>query len=102
MNRAEYNDANRQSALDVVVSGRVQGVGYRFFCLRKANEYGICGWARNCPDGTVQVLAVGRDEAVKEFVAELGRGPTFGKVENIAVNDVSETNTAVFSEFLIR
>jgi acylphosphatase len=90
MDREESNTDIPTTARKVVVSGRVQGVGYRFFCQRKANEFGVRGWAKNCADGTVQVMAVGSVEALRDFVAELGRGPRFGKVEGVAVSNVPD------------
>ncbi len=98
----EDGASNRRKALEVVVSGHVQGVGYRFFCQRKAHKYGIGGWARNCPDGTVQVRAFGFDEAVEKFVVDLGKGPRFGRVDDVLVRDISETNTAILNEFSIK
>ena len=75
-----------EDIVKIIVSGRVQGVGFRFYCQRKAHEFGISGWARNCSNGTVEVRASGTDEALSEFVTALKRGPKFGRVEDISVN----------------
>ncbi len=90
MDRTEGNSPNETQARVVVVSGRVQGVGYRFFCQRKAHEYGVRGWAKNCADGTVQVMAVGSADSLREFLAELSRGPRFGRVEDVAISDAPQ------------
>jgi len=81
-----------EGMVKIIVSGRVQGVGYRFFCQRKAHEFGISGWARNCSNGTVEVRASGADDALSEFVTALKRGPKFGRVEDISVNQFADGN----------
>ncbi len=59
----------------VVVSGRVQGVGFRFFAEEWAQRLGLGGHARNLPDGRVEVAAEGPEEAVREFLDAVRRGP---------------------------
>ncbi|MGH7560513.1 MAG: acylphosphatase [Gemmatimonadales bacterium] len=66
-----------------LVSGAVQGVGYRFFARRTALRLGVTGWVRNLPDGRVECLAVGTAEAVAAFAAELRRGPPFARVDRV-------------------
>jgi acylphosphatase len=65
------------------VSGRVQGVGYRYFVLREAEALGIAGFARNLPDGRVEVVAEGGEEAVRRFEERLGQGPAFAAVTGV-------------------
>jgi acylphosphatase len=65
------------------VNGRVQGVGYRYFVLREAEALGITGFARNLPDGRVEVVAEGPDEALARFEARLRQGPAFATVTNV-------------------
>jgi acylphosphatase len=76
-----------------LVSGRVQGVFYRATCVRKAEELGITGYARNLPDGRVEVLACGADSAVREFVAWLWEGSAASKVS--AVDSVEVDPAAI-------
>jgi len=66
------------------VSGRVQGVFYRATCVRKATELALTGFARNLPDGRVEVLACGDDTAVAEFVGWLWEGSPASKVTDVA------------------
>jgi acylphosphatase len=66
-----------------VVQGRVQGVGYRYFVLQQAEALGINGYARNCPDGTVEVVAEAPDEALRDFEGRLREGPAFARVEGL-------------------
>ncbi|PYO39823.1 MAG: acylphosphatase [Gemmatimonadetes bacterium] len=71
-----------------VVQGRVQGVGFRWFVLREARRLGLIGVARNLADGTVEVLAEGRDEAVAELARALSRGPSMAQVERVDKSDL--------------
>ena len=72
-------------AVRVVVSGRVQGVGYRAFVARRAQELGLGGWVRNRPDGSVEAEAAGPEDALRAFVTALRAGPRMA-----VVTDASE------------
>ena len=63
-----------------VVRGRVQGVGYRYFVLREAEGLGVSGFARNLPDGSVEVVAEGDDPVLLQLEERLRKGPSFAKV----------------------
>jgi acylphosphatase len=69
------------------VSGRVQGVGYRFFVLEAAQVEGLRGWVRNLPDGDVDGVAEGDREAVDRFTHKLSRGPAQARVDHVDVQD---------------
>ena len=69
----------------LVVTGRVQGVGYRAFVHRRAIELGLGGWVRNRPDGSVEALATGAESATARFVAALREGPRAARVDDVAV-----------------
>jgi len=58
-----------------VVSGRVQGVGFRWFIVREAERLGLTGWTRNLPDGRVEVVAQGDTLALETLAAQLAEGP---------------------------
>jgi acylphosphatase len=64
-----------------VVTGRVQGVGYRYFAQREAQALGVGGHARNLPDGSVEVVAEATPEALQAFGERLSDGPAFAEVE---------------------
>jgi acylphosphatase len=66
-----------------LVSGRVQGVGYRYFACRAAETCGVAGTVRNLPDGTVEAVAEGEPAAVAAFRADLERGPRYGHVDRV-------------------
>jgi len=65
------------------VSGRVQGVGYRYFARQQAERMGVAGFARNLPDGSVEVFAEGEPEALSAFEDVLRQGPSFAEVMNV-------------------
>ena len=68
-----------------IVSGRVQGVGFRFFARRAALDEGVRGWVRNREDGTVETVAHGAPEAVERYFEKLKSGP--GRVTSVDVRE---------------
>ena len=70
-----------------IVSGRVQGVGFRFFAERAARRTGVCGWVRNLPDGSVETVVEGEESAVMRYLDEIRKGPLGGRVSDIRVED---------------
>ncbi len=69
----------------VRVHGVVQGVGFRHFTRRLAESYGIEGYVRNVPDGSVEVVAEGDTQVLKAFLDEVRIGPRFGSVSRVDV-----------------
>ena len=67
-----------------VVTGRVQGVGYRWWCLRQAEALGVRGCVRNTRDGKVEVLARASPDVLRAFEAKLRQGPLPARVEGVA------------------
>lgn len=65
------------------VGGRVQGVGYRAWCVREAQALGLSGWVRNRADGSVEVVAAGRRMSVSELMERCRRGPPGASVEHV-------------------
>lgn len=84
--------------LRLIVTGRVQGVGYRAFTVAQAHALGIEGWVRNRRDGSVEVLAAGDDKAVETLIAACRRGPRFAEVADIAVAPADEPQPHGFIE----
>lgn len=72
-------------ALHVVVTGCVQGVGFRAFVVHRAREQALAGWVRNRPDGSVEVEAHGSPGALEAFVEALREAPRHARVEHAAV-----------------
>ena len=84
-----------------LVEGEVQGVGFRYFAVRRALRIGVSGWVRNLPDGRVEALAEGTVAALAEFEAALRRGPDMALVTNVQVDENSD-ETEVLTSFIIR
>jgi acylphosphatase len=66
-----------------LVSGMVQGVGFRWFVARHARSLGLGGYARNLPDGRVEVVVSGPETALPELEQLLRTGPTYAQVEKV-------------------
>ena len=69
--------------LHILVSGRVTGVGFRYFVERVAQTLKLSGWVRNLPDDRVESVAEGEEKALEDFVAKLRQGPPFARVDEI-------------------
>lgn len=78
--------------LHVVVRGRVQGVGFRWFVRETAERIAIAGWVRNRADGTVEVAAEGEADVLARFRAVLAEGPRGASVES--VDDVDDDSAS--------
>jgi acylphosphatase len=74
-----------------VISGRVQGVGFRYFTEAMAAREGILGWVRNTPEGGVEVSAEGDREALDRFERTLRHGPPGARVERVDIDDLIPT-----------
>jgi acylphosphatase len=71
------------AAYRYLVSGRVQGVGYRYFAMRAADALRVTGFVRNLADGRVEVVGEGPEEVLAEFEEKLRQGPAFASVDVI-------------------
>jgi acylphosphatase len=69
----------------VVVSGRVQGVGYRMWCVQKASLLGLEGWVRNLGDGAVEAVLAGEAAKVTQMIEACSGGPPMAKVSGVSV-----------------
>jgi len=63
------------------ISGRVQGVGYRYFALKQATQLGLTGYVKNRFNGSVEVFAQGESDLVEQFLRILEQGPHFAEVD---------------------
>lgn len=80
----------------VVVRGDVQGVGFRANARAEARRLGLGGFARNLPDGTVEVEIEGADAAVADMVRWLRRGPRWATVASVTVTEIEPRGSAGF------
>ena len=82
-----------------LISGDVQGVGYRFFAQRAAAKHQVVGYVRNCADGTVEALAEGPVTNVESFKHDLATGPQWALVQQ--VEEINLEPTGHYSGFRI-
>jgi acylphosphatase len=71
----------------IILEGRVQGVGYRYFVINQAKKYNIKGRVRNNPDRTVEIIAEGADSQIKLFINKCKVGPPSSVVSNVKQSD---------------
>lgn len=83
----------------VFISGRVQGVGFRYFIQQNAADLNLKGWAKNLADGRVEVVISGNSDRIEQMINKLKEGPSFARVHDLEVNSES---TDDFSGFSIR
>jgi acylphosphatase len=76
------------SAARFVVSGEVQGVGFRWFVARHSRQLGLRGCARNLPDGRVEVVVAGSNEGLEQLELLLGSGPAHARVAGVTRSDI--------------
>ena len=69
--------------IHIEVRGRVQGVGFRWFIVEKAEELNLAGWVRNRPDGNVEIAAAGPREALSRLESAARSGPRGARVEEV-------------------
>jgi acylphosphatase len=89
------SQAKKKTGKKFVISGRVQGVGYRFFAEEWAGQLGIAGYVKNLWDGTVEVYAIGDEVSLEAFKLRLAEGPRMARVSG-----VSESDAAVDKRYL--
>ncbi len=85
-----------------ILSGRVQGVAFRYFTRQTAQRLGLHGWVRNLHDGSVEVRVRGTDTELDEFRELLRQGPPMGRVDLIDEEDLAETEPFCEGFFEIR
>jgi len=86
--------------MHVMITGLVQGVGFRYFVLRRAQAFGVTGWARNLFTGEVEVVAQGDKASLEHLLREVRIGPRSAQVTDVKVawDDTEER----FNSFEIR
>ncbi|TDA26974.1 MAG: acylphosphatase [Archaeoglobi archaeon] len=86
-------------AIEVFISGIVQGVGFRYFTLKVARELGIKGYVKNLPDGRVYIYAVGDEKSLEKLLEKVKIGPPLAVVRDIVVR---EAEPKEFEKFEVR
>jgi acylphosphatase len=82
----------------LIVTGRVQGVGFRQFVAATARDLDLTGWVRNRADGSVEAVVAGTPEAVQTMIERTRRGPAFAAVTDLKVGDAQGS----FERFEVR
>jgi acylphosphatase len=85
--------------VEITVHGRVQGVAFRWYTRKSALSYGLKGWVRNRPDGSVQMVAEGPRDSLEAFCDWTQRGPDHARVDRQEIS-WSQAN-GKFEDFLI-
>lgn len=84
----------------IIISGRVQRVGFRWSAKNEADQLGVTGYVRNMPDGKVEIIAQGPQAAVEALIAWSRRGPSFARVSNMDVTKLAAQGR--YTEFTLR
>ena len=92
--------ADGRIRLEATVRGRVQGVGFRYYVVRRAADLGLSGWVANEPDGSVRCVAEGPNDGIDRLEEILRRGPMGSIVEGVSV--VRMPATGQFAGFSVR
>ena len=87
--------------IHIIVTGRVQGVGFRYFTVRCANDLGISGWVRNLPDGSVETAIQGQGGKIEEMIGRLREGPGAANVSSLEIEEI-ESGSEELSGFAMR
>ena len=74
----------------LVISGKVQGIGFRYWLQRLAIEKNICGWVKNKMSGNVETLIVGEEKEIQELIKLCEMGPGSAKIDYVQINDYSK------------
>jgi acylphosphatase len=77
----------------IMVRGRVQGVGFRYFVQDAASRLGLTGNVRNCPDSTVEIVAEGNACAITDLIEQVRQGPRLARVERVDAVDIPVEGT---------
>jgi acylphosphatase len=80
-------------AKHIVVHGRVQGVGFRYFVQHVGTRLGVVGDVRNCSDSTVEIVVQGSEKKIAEFIKQVEKGPALSRVERVDVVDIPAQDT---------
>ena len=86
--------------IQLIITGKVQGVGYRFSAKQQAEQLGITGWVKNRPNGHVEIMAEGYQQQLNQLLTWAQNGPQFANVDDIVINNLTAHNE--FDQFTIR
>ncbi|MGH6985440.1 MAG: acylphosphatase [Caulobacteraceae bacterium] len=84
--------------MNLLIKGRVQGVGYRWWAVGEARRRALRGWVRNQADGSVEILAIGEEAALEAFCEACRSGPAAARVASVDRTEASDDASAGFEE----
>lgn len=87
-----------REAMRLIIEGRVQGVGYRWWAVREATALGVDGWVRNLRDGKVELLAVGEKGALQRLAELCHEGPPAARVLRVDRSAAKDDGSRGFEE----
>lgn len=102
MSQPVQQSAQQDESCHVIVSGKVQGVNYRYTLRERAMELGVRGWCRNLPDGRVEAVFLGKSDKIQRLLSWCARGPLHAKVEDVIVESIpahAKHTTQIAAEF---
>lgn len=73
----------------ILVDGKVQGVGFRFFTQLTAANLKLTGWCKNLNDGRVQIEVQGSEETLNQFISALKKGNNFSRIDEMVVDEIT-------------
>jgi len=88
-------------AVEIKVTGRVQGVGFRYFAQSVANPIGLVGWVKNMSDGSVLIRAAGSPQQLEQFRSALREGPSYGRTDALVEHYLAGNALADFERFQV-
>ena len=87
-----------RAAIRLTIHGRVQGVGYRWWAMRRAMALGLDGWVRNRLDGSVEMLVIGPAKALEAMAAACWQGPSAARVTGVRRSQAEDDGSIGFDE----
>ena len=85
----------------LIIAGRVQGVGFRYYMAHKARQFHVTGWVRNRRDGSVEAMIQGTPENIEAIIVRAHRGPPKAAVTSVASETMSDS-TDIYTKFVTR
>ena len=74
----------------LIISGKVQGVGFRYWMQNLATNNNISGWVKNISSGDVEALVIGQEEEIQKLIKQCKIGPNSAAIQNVHINDYKE------------
>jgi acylphosphatase len=84
----------------ILLSGRVQGVGFRYFAEARASRYNITGYVRNTYDDKVEIICQGEPDNLNKFILEVKKGPSFSHTTRVDMEEVKDS--PIYDSFEIK